>query len=104
MRSKYALVLILVISLHISACANHPPQESAEIGWATAISGKADVYGDDSRREINDPSVSDEARLLGRSIPMVLNVRQIFDYGEEEVRFTPLTMSNKYQSEIGAPL
>ncbi len=104
MRSTYALVLILVISLHISACANHPPQESAEIGWATAISGKADVYGDDSRREINDPSVSDEARLLGRSIPMVLNVRQVFDYGEEEVRFTPLTMSNKYQSEIGAPL
>lgn len=85
-----------------SCAVDYQPTDSQN--WSTGLSGKADIYGEDSRREINDPSISEEVLNQAESVALVFNLRKIVQYSEEKVSFYQATMSNTIEAEEGAPL
>ena len=84
-------------------CADSVTSEP-ESSWSGGGDGKADIYGEDSRREVNDPSVPDQVRSRARSVALVFNTQSIFDVTEENVLFSGFTLNDKVTRDTGAPL
>lgn len=104
MRYTYPIVMI-ICSLIIACAQTGADQESfTDNPWSGSNVGKADIYGDDSRHELNDPEISDKTRELSRSVAMILNVSSIFDISDTEIVLNSTTLNDKVQSETGAPL
>lgn len=94
---------LLGASLALSACAG-PASTEGEPSWSTAFPGKADIYGEDSRRELNDPSVPDALRALSQSVAMVYNTYSLSGSDDDHIFFSRATMSSHFQREKGVPL
>ena len=99
-----AVSAALYFSIIGSVACNNDGQLVEEELWASTRVGKGDVYGEDSRLELNDPAVSTLLSEHGRSVAMVVNVRQILNYGDEKVTLSQQTMNQKIWSELGEPL
>ena len=99
-----ALTLCLAFT-SLAACSEIQEEAAnTEESWSTAFPGKADIYGEDSRREINDPSVSEQERELAQSVAMVFNIRNTLDITDESISFSRKTMSQEFQRINGVPL
>jgi len=98
-------VSLATVALGAMSCATELPERSGEASsWSTAYPGKADIYGEDSRRELNDPSVSEEHRALSDSVAMVFQTPTLIDVTEDSVIFSTKHMSDKQQAVSGHPL
>ena len=102
MKQKW-LILISSLSLCVS-CANKLQKDGQGNDWSSSYSGKADIYGEDSRKELNDPLVGDAIRELGQSVAMVFSMRELNDIRDGKVIFRWQTMSQRVQAEKGVPL
>lgn len=88
----------------LASCTELASDPDTSAPWSTAFPGKADIYGEDSRREVNDPSLSDEVRALASSVAMVFSVYGILEQTSDEVIFPRTTMSDNFKREHGVPL
>lgn len=102
MHSAYIIAVLGTSSL--TACDEPSEEIASQNAWSTAFPGKADIYGEDSRREINDPSISEDIRALSQSVAMVFSVNAIFDVTEKEIIFPQTTMSDHFKREKSVPL
>ena len=88
----------------LTACASELSEQPVASSWSTAYPGKADIYGEDSRRELNDPSVSSEYQTLSDSVAMVFSTPSLLDVTEGEIVFSKRSMSDKFMTDKSAPL
>ena len=100
-----ALVCVALLSASSISCGERSVSDQETMAtWSSALDGKADIYGADSRREINDPSVPETARELAASVAMVFSVYDAISINDEKVTFNRATMSQRFEAEEGAPL
>ena len=97
------LIGVTLIGITLISCA-HERSQGEEEGWSTAYRGKADIYGEDSRLELNDPSVPEHYRALSDSIAMVVSTPTLLDVSAGSVSFRRTSMSDKFWGEKGGPL
>lgn len=86
------------------ACDGEINQPNDIEAWPNTYDGKADIYGADSRRELNDPSVPEEVRDVARSVAMAFSMQSIAYFSDEGVSFRREIFSDHIRREEGAPL
>ena len=98
--------LIFCVSLIISATCSEIKTDPASpsIPGSIVYPGKADISGEDSCRETNDPSESDRDRELAQSVAMVFNVRNAITITNNTVTFSWKAMSEEFQHTNGIRL
>ena len=68
------------------------------------VSQKADIYGEDDRKDIYDPSISEALQSLAQSVALVFNVRAIVSRNDASIRLTNWTMNDTVMRDHGVPL
>ena len=97
------------LTLALSGCSDSPTHTAQttladEPQSSTQSAGKADIYGEDSRRDIHDSELSDLIRAQTKSVALVLNVSRVLEIDNSMVRHAPITLSEHFESDAGAPL
>lgn len=77
---------------------------SSMMSSSSPSSGKGDVYGIDSRREIGDPTVSTLFRTLGRSVALLLPQYRIEEQTEDQIKLNASSLNDRIWSSYGGPL
>lgn len=95
---------VIALVFWLASCQESSEEQASEEGWSTAFPGKADVYGEDSRKELYDPRVSEIIQKLSQAVSMVYNTTTLNSVDDDFIFFSQATMSDHYQRDHGVPL